>query len=350
MATYAAEVLRRLLDAGEWTGRLPGERPLAERVGVSRPTLHRALRLLEREGRVSWRRNAPWAIVGKGAKAARASRRMVFLSPFKLEELDGFSLHQFAVLSRHVGERGFSLEIATLPSVVDGGSHRSLEALHRQLNPAAYVLLRCSPQTQGWFASRRLPAVVMGSAPHELPLRSVDVDYRAAGRHAMAMLRRLGHEPANVLFLGPEERLVGNAEAEAGLLEGADQMPPPTIGHLPPDGDAIPATADGLLARRDFTALVVMRPTQALTALGHLMRRGVRFPEDMSLVVLDGDATLRHVVPRPARYAKNLTRFSHLLRRAVDATLEDSGQTRAESRLVPELEPGETVGPPPRRA
>lgn len=348
MATYAAEVLRRLLDAGEWSERLPGERPLAERIGVSRPTLHRALRLLEREGRVAWRRNAPWAIVGKG-KSTKTSRRIVFLSPFKLEELDGFSLHQYALLSRHVGERGYALEIATLPSVVDGGSHKSLEALHRQLNPASYVLLRCSQQTQGWFASNRVPAVIMGSAPHELPLRSVDVDYRASGRHAMATLRRLGHEPANVLFLGPAERLLGNVEAEAGLVEGADNRPPPAIGHLPEDRELVPEGVDAELRKRDFTALVLMRPTQALTVLGHLMRRGIRLPEDLSLVILDDNASLRHVVPTPARYVKNISRFSHLLRRAVEATLEDSGQSRSESRLVPELDPGETLGPPRRR-
>ncbi len=345
MASYAAEVLRKLLDAGEWSERLPGERPLAERIGVSRPTLHRALRLLEREGRVAWRRNAPWAIIGKGTPVSN-SRRIIFLSPFKLEELDAFSLHQYALLSRYVGERGYTLEIATLPSVVDGGSHKSLEALHRQLNPSCYLLLRCSTQTQTWFSSHRIPVVVMGSAPHNLPLRSVDVDYRAVGRHAISTLRRLGHLGNKVLYLGPEERLIGNVEAEAGLLEGAEGRQQPTLGHLPTKTEDIPDALDAQLSKQAYTALIVMRPAQAITIMGHLARKGIKIPQDLSLLILDENTGLQHMLPRPARYAKNVTRFSTLLRRAVDATLEDSGQTRAESRIVPELIAGDTLGGP----
>ncbi|HUG63201.1 MAG TPA: FadR/GntR family transcriptional regulator [Methylomirabilota bacterium] len=49
-----ADQLRHLFDAGEYTvgDRLPSERDLAERMGVSRPTIREALIALEVEGRV----------------------------------------------------------------------------------------------------------------------------------------------------------------------------------------------------------------------------------------------------------------------------------------------------------
>jgi len=347
MATYAADIVRRLLDAGEWRDELPGERPLSERVGVSRPTLHRALRLLEKEGRLSWRRNAPWVIL-KGGAAAPASRRAVFLSPYKLEELDPFSLHQYALLSGYATERGLQFELAAVPSVADGAAHKVLEALQRKLNPCVWILFRCSATCQSWFVANRLPAVVMGSSPRDLPMRSVDVDYRAAGRHAMSALRRLGHRPDRVAYLGPEERLVGNSEAEAGLLEGAEAGKEPSLHRLPSAAPGIVETLDQVLAERSPTALIVMRPMHALTILGHLGRRGVKVPADLSLVILDDNPVLRHAVPAPARYVKNAQRFSTLLRRALDSTLEDSGRQRGEARMVPELEPGETLGPPAR--
>lgn len=345
MATYAADIVRRLLDAGEWRGELPGERPLSERVGVSRPTLHRALRLLEKEGRLAWRRNAPWVILDAPA-AAPASRRAVFLSPYKLEQLDPFSLHQFALLSNYAAERGLHFEIQPVPSVADSAAHKVLEALQRKLNPTIWILYRCSPACQRWFVDKRLPAVVMGSAPKDLPVRSVDVDYRAAGRHAMSVLRRLGHRPDRITYIGPEERLVGNVEAEAGLAEGDESGNGPRVRHVASDSASLIRAADEIMANDTPTALVVMRPMHALAIMGHLGQRGVRIPKDLSLLILDDNPILRHAIPVPSRYVKNALRFSTLLRRALDSTLEDSGRQRGEARMVPELEQGETVGPP----
>lgn len=345
MATYAADIVRRLLDAGEWRGELPGERPLSERVGVSRPTLHRALRLLEKEGRLAWRRNAPWIIL-KAAPAAPASRRAVFLSPYKLEELDPFSLHQFALLSNYAAERGLHFEIQAVPAVAESAAHKVLEALQRKLNPTVWILYRCSPASQRWFVDNRLPAVVMGSAPKELPLRSVDVDYRAAARHAMSVLRRQGHRAEKIAYIGPEERLVGNVEAEAGLAEGDEGGKGPRIRRVASDSASLIRMVDEIMASDPPTALVVMRPMHALAIMGHLGQRGVRMPRDLSLLVLDDNPILRHAVPVPSRYVKNALRFSTLLRRALDSTLEDSGRQRGEARMVPELEQGETIGAP----
>ena len=345
MATYAAEIVRRLLDSGEWQGELPGERPLSERVGVSRPTLHRALRLLEKEGRLAWRRNAPWVIL-KGGAGAPTSRRAVFLCPFKLEELDPFSLHQFALLSNYAAERGLHFDIQTVPSVAATAAHKILEALHRKMNPTIWILYRCSPACQRWFVENRLPVVVMGSSPRDLPVRSVDVDYRAVGRHAMSVLHRLGHKPGRIAYLGPEERLVGNVEAEAGLVEGAEGAKGLAMHRLPTETSVIAETVDKVLAEQQPTALVIMRPMHALTIMGHLGQRGIRIPRDVSLLILDDNPILRHALPAPARYVKNALRFSTLLRRALDSTLEDSGRQRGEARMVPELEQGDTLGAP----
>ena len=107
MAHYAKEALRQLLSKGEWSGRLPGERTLALRIGVSRPTLHQALLELEADGIVARRLKSAWRIIVENPKSLTGKRLVVFISPISLEDLDHFTLHQFTVFSAHLAERGY---------------------------------------------------------------------------------------------------------------------------------------------------------------------------------------------------------------------------------------------------
>jgi DNA-binding transcriptional MocR family regulator len=87
MASYAVGVLRQFLAEGEWQEQLPGERALALRIGVSRPTLHEALLQLEKEGAVRRRPKAAWQILATAQQAARGPRKVIFLSPLRLEDV-----------------------------------------------------------------------------------------------------------------------------------------------------------------------------------------------------------------------------------------------------------------------
>lgn len=347
MAQYALEVIRKLLGQGEWVGNLPGERTLALRLGVSRPTLHQALLVLESEGVLVRRLKSTWRIADKARSVAGAPRRVVFLSPHGLEDLDQFTLHQYTVLAAHLGERGFELEAVQLRSARSGKAHDALRSLASRLRPSAWVLHRCSPSIQQWFSQSGLSAVVMGSANPKLRIRSVDVDYRAAARHAASQLMRLGHRATGIAYLMPAERLVGHGEAIAGLGEafGSDEVRTMAI----PDQPApLRAAIDTLMLERPSpTALVVHRPMQAITVLTHLANKAVRVPRDVSLVVLDDNPVLSHVTPHPARYHKDTALFAAQLRKAIEHAMGHSAKGHWSTRIVPELIPGETLAKPP---
>jgi len=70
-----AEALGRLIDAGELAAgqRLPGERELARKLGVSRTSLREALSALELEGRVDIRVGS--GVYVRAARRSRATRR-----------------------------------------------------------------------------------------------------------------------------------------------------------------------------------------------------------------------------------------------------------------------------------
>lgn len=80
-SSLALDRLRRLLDAGDHgaDGQLPTERELAERFGVGRRAVRRALDVLEIEGRV-WRRQGSGTFVGPGPGFSRLSS----LDPIRL--------------------------------------------------------------------------------------------------------------------------------------------------------------------------------------------------------------------------------------------------------------------------
>lgn len=275
-------------------------------------------------------------------------RRVVFLSPFRLEELDHFTLHQYTVFSSHLAELGYEVDAVHHSAVQSGKAERTLKALAAQLRPSAWVLHRCNPSTQRWFSQSGLAAVVMGSAPERVRIRSVDVDYRAAARHAVNHLRRLGHAPARIAYLMPTEKLLGHAEAEAGMREATGRGKDGVRVILTEDSAARITAAVQSLWREATrpTALILHRPLQALTVLGHLASMGVRVPRDISLVVLDDNPVLAHVLPHPARYHKDTGEFAAHMRRAIDHAIGLHGGGAWATRIVPEFIPGETVAKP----
>ena len=350
MALYAKQILRQLLDAGEWNERLPGERTLALRIGVSRPTLHQALLDLEAEGVLARRLKSAWRILVESRKSLKSNKLVAFISPISLEDLDHFALHQYTVLSSHLAERGFETKSVRLPAVKAGRPEESLRKVATQLRPSAWILHHCSPQAQRWFSQSGLPAVVMGSAPAKIRIRSVDVDYRAAARHAVSHLLRLGHAADRIVYLMPDEKLPGHAEAVKGLGEATAQTKAEV--RVMPTKDNTRAICERITQlwqdTRRPTALILHRPLQSLSVLGQLVQLGVKVPEQVSLIVLDDNPVLSHVIPHPARYHKDTDQFATQLRRAIEHATGHSTKGAWTNRIVPELIAGETLAPPPK--
>lgn len=138
-------------------------------------------------------------------------------------------------------------------------------------------------------------------------------------------------------------RLAGFYDAcrDAGVPVGPDSMIAPATWTCP---DARAATLQLLDERRNFDALVCTSDTLAVGALQALLERGVRVPDDVSIVGFDGTADAKDVYPGITTAAVDLeelaaTLSSLLLRRiesqdapvetrTVGFTLEVRGSTR----------------------
>ncbi len=328
--------------------KLASERELCHQLGVSRMTLRAALGKLAREGllRSSQGRRREVAVAGPSSPSATTGRDVVVLSPLPLQGVEPRVLFWIDELRDALAKENFRLDFVNQRNCYTEHPHRALEELATRLRPAVWLLYLSTPTMQDWFFARRLPAVIPGSRYEGVRLPSVDVDYRATCQHAVGRFLAKGHRC--FALLNPKSVAAGDLESEAGFRQ-AGAAAGPTIEALISKHDGtvtgICSSLDRLLSRaKPPTAFLVSRPTHALTALGHLIQRGLRFPKDAVLIARDHDSFLEHVVPSVARYQTDLVLFAHRLSRVV-LEITSGGDARAhDHRLMPSLLPGQTLG------
>lgn len=338
LSSQAAAALRAEIENGVWGGRLPGERLLAERLGVSRPTLRAALDTLAGEGWLERRQGLPTRVLRNGRPPAEQPGVVRVLTPVPLREMPPLTVCWLDELRERLATAGQPLELVVRPTISTSSGARALAHLERS-HPGGVWILHLAPEAlQRAFAARGLPALVAGSAAAGVDLPSVDLDYRAACRHAAGLLRAKGRQRPVLLL--PNTAAPGDAESAEGFLQGF-----PTGRVLRHDG-----TPDGLCllvrtacaGREGADAFVVGRSAHALTVLTCLLGEGLRVPRDVALIARDGDAFLAHAVPAPARYVSDPRRWAAAVARQV-LRLAEGVRTRSQHRLMPEFVPGGTL-------
>ena len=356
LAVSVAEALKQSIEDGEWKEVLPAERALCVRYQVSRTSLRPALARLEEEG---WIRTLPRKIrrISRHPPAgvnrsAIARQRVVFLSAYPLNQLEPFMVLEMLALRQMLADAGYRLEVMASTDFTRERVSRKFDDGVKTRPSAGWILYRAPEALQRWFADRRIPAVVMGTPHPAVRLPSVDLNFRATSRHAVGLLLGKGHAPERIRLLLSGEHLAGIAASREGFLDA--------LGVAPGVEDARVVTfADrndlGRQLVRLFqqnpkpSGLIVQRPVFALSALGFLTARlHLALPGDVSLLALDDDPSLRYTVPEITRYTKDperlVRRLMKLLLQRIKGAVVPANGTRL---IMPDLVPGETLGPPP---
>lgn len=346
LVAQTVAILKEHIATSSAGDRLPSERELCTQLGLSRMTLRAALARLTDEGLIKGRKGQRHLIAAAGAGShATPSQNVVILSPAPLQAVDPRVLFWIDELREALNKENFKLDFIHQRNCYSDRPDHALTELTSRLHPAAWLLYLSTHVMQMWFSAHGLPAVIPGSRYHDVRLPSVDVDYRATCRHAVGCFLAKGHRC--LVLLNPRSIAGGDQESEHGFLEA---------GKAAGNGvEAIVAQHDGTVAgictRLDRllertlrpTAFLVSRPAHALTALGHLVRRGVHFPKEAVLIARDHDSFLDYVVPSVARYQADPLLFAHKLSRIV-FEMASGGDARArDCRIIPRLIPGETL-------
>jgi len=161
--------------------------------------------------------------------------------------------------------------------------------------------------------SMRVPAVSMGWNNVGLPLPMVNVDNRIAIISAMRYLVELGHRRIGFITRNPEhkdfaERLMGYREA----LEILNLEYDPELERMTSPGEKAgpripkkePPVMDDLIEpllklSSPPTALIVTSDWHSIGVYRALKRRGIRIPEEMSIIGFDNDEQICHSLNPP---------------------------------------------------
>ena len=330
--------------AGE---RLASERELCVQMGVSRMTLRAALSRLADEGRIKGGKGQRHLVAAASAGGrSTKSRSVVILSPLPLQAIDSRVMFWIDELREALGKQDYKLDFLHQRNCYSGHPDHALKELTSRLRPPAWLLYLSTHVMQAWFSARGLPAMIPGSRYPDVRLPSVDVDYRAACRHAVGRFLAKGHRC--LVLLNPSSLAGGDLESELAFRESGEaaggKVEAIVAQH---DGTVagICTCLDRLLRRQPRpTAFLVSRPTHALAALGHLVRRGIRFPKEAAFIARDHDSFLEYAVPTVARYQADAVLFAHKISRVV-LEMASGGDARSRDyRITPRLISGETLG------
>lgn len=201
------------------------------------------------------------------------------------------------------------------------------------------------------LARRNLPVVLINAGVARLRFPRVVCNDTSAAEQAVEHVRALGHERIG-LVLGPRDHVPSTrklAGARAVLEETAAPLDSDLVAHCQfslENGQAAAAT----LLTRGATALVCASDPLALGAVRAVRRRGLRVPEDVSVVGYDDSAFMSSVEPPLTTVRQPIEAMG---RAAVTALLgQIRGQETGEEELLfePELVVRRSTGPASARS
>lgn len=348
-----ASALKEWISSGMLSEILPGELQLKDRLGVGRDTLRLALKLLTDEGWLApASKGQQRRVLAKHPPLQETADKerlpVTFLSPHRIEHR--VTLLEMEDTQLRLAEQGCSMRFLSPDLFHLQHPERQLERLVQAHPSSAWILYVTSGPIQRWFARQGLPAFL-----YEWPFPGVDLpyvvaDWEAAAFHAGLQFTRNGHRIIGIFEyaerrpgLVAEERGLQRALATAGdqarLLVFKDDRSPASVARSLD-------MAFGLKERP--TALVFSRATQVLTCFSWIASKGIRIPEDVSIVSLANDTWFDDLHPRLAYYEPSTRAFSRSIAQRVLELVNTGRVTRKSIKMPLEYISGATVGPAPQ--
>jgi len=300
------KIARQEYKTGEW---LPTERELADEFDVDRSTIRAALaHLAEQHLIVRQPGRRPWVNMRQETAAMPEEQQRRLTAPQTIAAVipqpphyPALSLIQRGIL-RVLRQRKPPYRLVVFDNQGEEWSQslaqerHALEAIENEGIAAAILWSLGGKETLPEIRrlqAKGIPLVLLDRYPVDTPCDFVGVDNRTAARDAVSHLLHLGHR--RIAHLTSTDRILTVREREEGyreaLLSQGLEPSEALIYRLPDHDDLHPAVgsaADHFLSLEEPpTALFALKDVLAHAFIKEVQARGLRVPEDISVVGFD---------------------------------------------------------------
>jgi DNA-binding LacI/PurR family transcriptional regulator len=302
LAEQTAAHLREGFQSGRWAGQLPGVTQLADELAVSKHVLRAALKLLETEG---WLEDCgagrPRRILAN--PSGETSRRSLRIGVLLDEPFEKAGFRTVRIL---LGVR-FAIEAAGHTCVFSdqyleqmGYDLSKISRYVRKVAADAWIVCAAPRAVLEWFIAQPFPVYAYGGRFQNLPVACHGSRGAPAIEAAVDKLVTLGHRRIVLLAITSLRRptLIPSLENYLTCLKGhgidaTDYHLP----HIEDSAEGVASCLDSLFRLTPPTALLVLHTNYFVAVASFLARRGLKMPQDVSVVSSVTDPILEMHLP-----------------------------------------------------
>ena len=341
-AEQVANHLREQLIRKVWVGTMPGGEGLARHLGVGRMTIEAALSMLENEG----------LLVPQGPR-----RRRKIMLPEDLANPPGFRV---AILCYEQSDQSQDY-LTNCKNKLEAAGHtvfyapshltelkmdvRRIARMVKKTEADAWVVLGGTREVLQWFMQQKTPVFADSGRRRRLKIAGIGPDHVPALTEATRRLIDLGHQRIvllDSLYKVSEPGTIGaaflDALSAAGITTSSYNMPG-WEGGL----EGLYAYLDSSFQRTSPTAIIAGSASTYFATQSFLVNRGIRVPQDLSLICVDNDPYFSQCQPSVSHIRWSSQPVANRIVRWVRNISEGKEDTR-QTMIKAEFVEGGTIG------
>ncbi len=341
------EHLRKGIQEGRWSSRLPGVVRLAEECDVSTGVVRAALRRLEKEGVLTAGGLGRCRMIvppDQGGTPLRSLR--VGLLPHDANHDD----HLLREILRDLEAAGHVVSFAKKSQNQLHQKLPSIIPIIKEMEVDAWIVSAGSRELLEWFAGQSIPTMAVFGRTDGLALARTGPDKAPAYLDAARQLIALGHRRIVLISLAGRRKPV-HGKIERLFLEEMRRHGIETGPYNFPDWEETPEGLNTLLENlfrtTPPTALIIDETPKFIAVMQFLSRRHIDVPGQVSLVSPDFDKELNWCYPSIARMEWS---NAHIVRRVVRwvSAVRKGNPDRETINFPATFVPGGSIGPAPQ--
>ena len=349
----AAAAIREEICAGRWDDRLPGARVLAQRMGLSPPTVAGALSILAAEGWLAkpGERHAYRVVKKRRAKTAGSSpsksKRLLILTHEEAALLTETSRKILELLREAATKKGWIVESQVVDFLHAKRAKNQWDRLIQTDPDTSVIALYGRTALAEWAIRRKVRMLFLGGVTNGLPVPMVGVRSSQLAEVAFERLAALGHwrivfplcDRAES-FKAPLRELTRKAVESTGNTY-VPSYHNPESDYLKPD--VTWRMVESAFATRPPSAFIFLDWKELVTTICYLSSRKLRVPDDVSLVLLNDQMEAAWFHPPLSRFQFPQQK---LVRTMISWLENESGNAVAPTTMDADFIEGNSIAPP----